>query len=111
MQRLLRAFPLSIVGAVALRGASRRLGAARVLFPGPQEKRFVWQGPRISMVSTQIFGNDYSDFRYRLLRFSVTITQILGATYSDFPGPIAPKKRQALGQGEVGSTLFVGRAT
>ena len=63
MQRLLRAFPLSIVGAVALRGASRRLGAARVLFPGPQEKRFVWQGPRISMVSTQIFGDDYSDFR------------------------------------------------
>ena len=63
LQRLLRAFLLSIVGALALRGAPRHLGATRILFPGSQEVRFVWQGPRISMVSTQIFGNDYSDFR------------------------------------------------
>ena len=39
-----------------------RIRATNILFPGPEEKRFVWQGPRISMVSTQIFGTNYSDF-------------------------------------------------
>ena len=55
----------------------------KFLFPGRQQERFVWQGPRISITSTQIFGERYSDFGEAKFKK----TQILKVLRGGFRGP------------------------